>query len=366
MARSASGVRGRRASRRSPALRAAVALIGLATALVACTPEPPEPLPDVTVTPGIDPVRAAAPEPTIPLTWPLTGVVTDQIAQRPAIAVKIENTKFARPQGGLEFADMVWETIVEFEVSRLVAVYHSQMPEEIGPIRSVRPMDIPIASPLNCPIVFSGGQRGILNLVARSNLQVISHDAGAPGLYRVDRRSSPHNVYGDLANFVSQADAAHSAPPQQQFAFAMRPTLATAAAGGTAATTLAFRLSSLSSPTWTWDAGTGTWLRSEGSTAAMAESGARISAVNVVAITAPHLRSGFRAQGGASVPTYDLVGTGAGIVATGGKYVGVTWSKASDEAPMVLTLSDGSPVTLAPGNTWVELVPQGSGRLSIT
>ncbi len=357
-------VSGRR-SARPTRLRAGV-VAAVVVLLAACAPEAPEPLPDVTVTPTIEPERATAPEPTIPLTWPLTGVVTEEVAQRPAVAVKIENTRFARPQAGLEAADVVWETIVEFEVSRLVAVFHSQMPEEIGPIRSVRPMDIPIAAPLSCPIVFSGGQRGILNMVAASNLQAISHDAGADGLYRVSRRSAPHNVYGSLADFVAQADSAHSAPPPQQFAFALRPSLATAGASGTAATTLAFRLSGASSPTWTWDAAGGRWLRAEGSTPAMAEAGGQLSAVNVVAITAPHPASGFRAQGGASVPTYDLVGTGAGVVATGGKYVAVTWSKASDAAPMVLTLEDGTPVTLAPGNTWVELIPQGTGRLSIT
>lgn len=364
MARSARGVRGRWSRRSRTALVAVVAVTG--AALAACTPEPPESLPDVTATPDVAVEKATPPEPVEPTRWPLTGVITDEVAQRPAIAVKIENTRFARPQGGLESADMVWETIVEFEVSRFVAVYHSQMPEEIGPIRSVRPMDIPIAAPLRAPIVFSGGQRGILNLVAKSSLQAISHDAGAPGLFRVSHRSAPHNVYGSLASFVEQADADHSAPPPEQFRFALRPNLATAAQLGTPATVVDFRLSGAANPTWTWDAGTGRWLRAEGNQPAMAESGVQLSAANVVAITAPHRASGFKAQGGASVPTYDLVGTGAGIVFSGGKYVAVTWSKASDDAPFVLTLEDGTPVTLAPGNTWVELVPQRTGRISIT
>ena len=52
---------------------------------------------------------------------------------RPALAVKIENTAVARPQTGLDQADVVWETIVEFDVSRLIAVFHSQVPAEVGP-----------------------------------------------------------------------------------------------------------------------------------------------------------------------------------------------------------------------------------------
>src|SRR5665647_1883874 len=211
----------------------------LATAVVgACSAPPP-------VTP---------PPPVVPLVWPLTGVATAEVALRPAIAVKIENTSAARPQSGLESADVVWETIVEFDVSRLVAVFHSQMPAEIGPVRSVRPMDIPIINPLHGLFVYSGGQPGILALVYDSTAQPLSHDAGVDGLYRVSRRAAPHNVYGSLASFVAQADANHSAPPAQQFVFALRPTLASAVRVGTPATSLSFTLSSASHPSWGWDA----------------------------------------------------------------------------------------------------------------
>ncbi len=362
MARStARTVRGRR---RSGVLGAAVAVL---TALAACAAPAtaPEPPPDVTVTPGIDAVRAAPPEPTIPLTWPLTGVTTDVVGAHPAVAVKIENTSSARPQAGLEAADVVWETIVEFEVSRLVAVYHSQLPEEIGPIRSVRPMDMPIASPLRGLLVFSGGQPGILSEVYASPLQPISHDAGADGLYRVSRRSAPHNVYGSLATFLAQVDGNHAAPPAQQFHFALRPGLATAALAGSPAGSLSFRLSGQSRPSWTFDAGTGRWLRAEGGQAAMAESGVQLSAVNVVSITATHRDSGYDAQNSAPVPTYVLEGQGEGVVASGGMVIPVVWSKAGRDEPLQLLLPDGSPVLLAPGNTWVELVPAGSGSLTI-
>ena len=47
---------------------------------------------------------------------------------RPALAVKIENSSEARPQTGLDQADVVWEQVVEGGISRFVAVYHSQVP----------------------------------------------------------------------------------------------------------------------------------------------------------------------------------------------------------------------------------------------
>ena len=346
----------------------AVSISVLGTAVVgACSAPTPSPVtpPPATVTPTVDAARVAPPEPVVPLVWPLTGVATAEVVARPAIAVKIENTSAARPQSGLEYADVVWETIVEFDVSRLVAVFHSQMPDEIGPVRSVRPMDIPIINPLHGLFVFSGGQAGILALVRDSTAQPLSHDAGVDGLYRVSRRPAPHNVYGSLASFVAQADANHSAPPAQQFVFALRPTLASAVRVGTPATSLSFTLSSASHPSWGWDAASGRWLRSEGSSAAMDAAGAQLGAVNVVSITAPHPPSGFGAQNNASVPTYELVGEGDAVVATGGMTIAGRWRKAATDAPMLLFGADGQPLTLAPGNIWVELVPAGQGSLTI-
>lgn len=360
-ARAHGATAGRR--RRAAAALAALALVGLA----ACAPSGSEPqeTPTVTQEPEIPSQRGAAPAPVVPTTWPLTGVVTPEVANRPAVAVKVENTNVARPQAGLDQADVVWETIVEFEVSRFVAVFHSQVPAEIGPIRSVRPMDPAIVAPLHGMLAFSGGQPGILELVRNSGAQLISHDAGAPGLYRVSGRSAPHNVMGSMETWLAEVDGDHAAPPPEQFAFARRAELATATLAGTPATTLRFDMSAQAKPSWTFDAATGTWLRSEGSTPATAAGGARLAATNVVAITAAHPNSPFGAQGGAPVPTYELVGSGDAVVATAGKTVPARWTKAAVDAPMQLTTADGAPLLLAPGVTWVELVPQGTGSFTI-
>ena len=228
--------------------------------------------------------------------------------------MKIENTAVARPQTGLDQADIVWETIVEFDVSRFVAVFHSQVPAEVGPIRSVRPMDPLILAPMHGLLAFSGGQPGILDLVAASGVQMISHDAGAPGMYRTRDRAAPHNVYGTPTTFWGQADADHQAPPGEQFTFARsadRPRPSWRHPGEHAA-----RSGSppASSPTWTWDAGSGTWLRSEGSAPATARSGARLSAVNVVSITADRTRTpGSTRRAARRCPPTTLVGSGEGV-----------------------------------------------------
>ena len=185
-------------TRRGTRSAVAAVLAGLALAVAGCSSppeEPQEPPAPVSQGPTIAPDKAPAPVPVVPPTWPLTGVAGEPVV-RPSLAVKIENTAVARPQTGLDQADVVWETIVEFDVSRFIAVFHSQVPAEVGPIRSVRPMDPVILAPMHGLLAFSGGQPGILDLVAASGVQMISHDAGAPGMYRTKDRAAPHNVYG--------------------------------------------------------------------------------------------------------------------------------------------------------------------------
>ncbi|MCL3863049.1 DUF3048 domain-containing protein [Actinotalea sp. K2] len=356
---------GRAPHRPVRAALAGMVLVSLALVSACSSPPAPEAPDPVTVTPTIDDNRGNPPEPVVPVVWPLTGVPVEAVPERPAVSVKIENTSSVRPQSGLDQADVVWETIVEFEVSRFVAVFHSQVPEEVGPIRSVRPMDPAITAPMRGLIAFSGGQPGILAMVDASASQPISQDAGAGGMYRIRTRSAPHNVYGSVQAFIDEADENHRASPAQQFAFAQRADLATAPAGGTPAGSLAFRLSGQSSPSWAWDPTGGVWLRSEGSTPATAPSGAQLTSVNVVAVTANHPATGFGAQGGAAVPTYELVGEGPATVATGGHVVEGTWRKGAEDAPMELVDAGGQPILLAPGNTWVEMIPAGKGSLTV-
>ena len=99
-------------------------------------------------------------------------------------------------------------------------------------------------------------------------------DAGADGFYRKKGVGpAPHNVYGTPQTFWDQADADHTALPPTQFVIAKSPEKAGAAVAGSPSSTVAVHLSGYSRPTWTWDAGTGTWLRAEGAAPAIAALG---------------------------------------------------------------------------------------------
>lgn len=355
------------APRRRAAWSVVTAGVCAATLVLAgCSGDDPAetPTPTTEVTPGATADKVAPPAPAVPPSWPLTGVAASDVVARPALAVKIENSKEARPQTGLENADVVWEEMVEGGVTRYIAVYHSQVPETVGPIRSVRPMDSNIIAPLRGLMAFSGGQPGFVQSVSDVGLQVLSHDGGASGFYRSGDRRAPHNVYGTLATFLSQADAEHSAPPAPEFVFARDPAQATAVVAGAPTNVVSITMSRYSQPSWTWDGASGSFQRSESGAPAVSAAGVRLAAKNVVVMSMAMYDTGTVDPAGSPVPETEVVGTGPALVATGGMSIAATWSKASPADPFVLTAADGTPVRLAPGGTWVELVPTTSGSFS--
>ena len=335
-----------------------VVLAAVAAALALAGSGPGKsPAPPVTQTAGIGAAKGSVPTPTVPSGWPLTGVAGDA-AQRPALAVKIENSREARPQTGLEQTDMVWEEVVEGGITRFVAVFHSQVPAEVGPVRSVRPMDPKIIGPMKGLVAFSGGQPDFVQALSDAGLQVFSQDNGAPGFVRKKGVGpAPHNVYGTPSTWWSKVDGNHQASPPEQFVHARTAAQATAVVAGTPAATLAITMSSYSHPSWAWDGDTNTWLRSEGTTSSVSRGGVRLSAVNVIVLRVKLIDTGTRDPAGNPVPETVLDGSGDALVATGGKTIAGRWSKGDQLTPVKVTAADGSTIALAPGNTWIELVP---------
>jgi DUF3048 family protein len=342
------------------ALLSCVALTGL----VSCSGAPAEPTAEGTPTTSSTPPPPPPPPPP-PVLWPLTGLESGAVPPRPALAVKIENSRDARPQTGLNAADIVWEEVVEGGITRFVAVYHSALPAEIGPVRSVRPMDAAIAAPLHGLFAFSGGQPAYVDAIAGAGMQVLSLDAGDPGFYRTRSRSAPHNVYADPNVLVAQADPGHAAAPIAQFDLAPAPDQATPVAVGTPAGLLQLTLSGLSHPRWSWSAPDGKWVRAEGSTPAVEADGTPVRATNVVVLRVDVVATAGRDPAGNPVPETLLQGRGEALVASGGKTMPVTWAKNGVTDRLVLLGADGNPVRLAPGNTWVELVPNGGGAVTV-
>lgn len=308
-------------------------------------------------------ITTTPPPPPPPVFWPLTGLESGTVPARPALAVKIENSFDARPQTGLNSADMVWEEVVEGGITRFVAVYHSTLPPEVGPVRSLRPMDAAIAGPLDGLLAFAGGLRPFVDAAAAEDLQILG-DEGV-GFHRVTHRYAPHNLYADPTGLLSRADEAHRTAPGPQFSIARPDQQPTAVVAGTPAAVVRLKLSRVSHPSWAWSAAAGAWLRAEGGTPSVEAAGPPLRAANVVVMRVEIVNTSITDAAGNPVPNTQMVGTGEALVATGGRTIPATWSKKSPDEPVALTAPNGTAVLLAPGNTWVELVPTWNGSVAV-
>lgn len=326
----------------------------LALGLVAGCSEQPEPA---------EPTATAAPEPPAPVLAPLRGTVVDGELDRPALAAKIDNHGAARPQIGLARADIVFEELVEGGLTRYVAVWHSDVPEEIGPVRSIRPMDPDIVSPFEGLIAYSGGQPQFVRMMEDAPvLNVVHGGPGTEGLFsRTADKSAPHDVVLRAADLVEQH--AELAAPSMQFAYAddgaTEPdeAVATAAADGEPTARLDLVFSHASGPSWSWDPSTSVFLRAQDGEADLDSSGAQLSAVNVVTLRVPVTMG--------EVPKTELIGEGEALVSTGGGTVSATWVKRSPTDRIRLVDALGVDLRLAPGGTWIELVPTSGSAVVV-
>ena len=154
------------------------------------------------------------PEAKVFVSAPLTGLTLEQGAAgtetfaAPSVACKIDNVEAARPQFNLNKADIVFVEMVEFGLTRLVAVWQSQPVDQAGPVRSVRPMDADITAPLAGIFCFSGGQLPFVKAVEKTGQYMASEtteQADDKGSFsRLSSRGAPHNVMVDVALLQSQ------------------------------------------------------------------------------------------------------------------------------------------------------------------
>ena len=332
--------------------------VGLALTLVVsgCSAPPPFPTPSPTSTP----TAAPTPAPLAPLTGlELAGVLPNQTV----FMAKIDNHPDARPQYGLNQADIVFEELVEGGLTRYVAIWHSIVPEQIGPVRSIRPMDPDIASPFGGIIAYSGGQAAFVNMMRDTRVVNYIHgiNRGDDYMSRTDERPAPHNVVVRAKEAVLDRPDLES--PGIAFLYAATGAMPTAVQFGQPVQVLTTRFADGNEPSWVWDAATNLYHRKQaGGEWDLDEAGNVITAVNVIVQITPVT---IQPRSLKFVPKSETVGKGKGYVSTGGKTFAVEWSKKNRNAFTTYSFQGENPVRLAPGNTWIELVPV-RGKFSTT
>jgi hypothetical protein len=307
----------------------------------------PEPEPTTTTTVAPTTTTLAPP------TYPLTGrPATDEgRPARAAMAVKVDNSAAARPQSGLVTADVIYEEFTE-GITRFIVVYHSADADVVGPVRSVRPADPVVATPLGGVLAFSGGSPAAEALARETPLTLVTENDTAV-MYRRPGRAAPHNLYTSTAGLYSRVPADAGPPP----AFAAFLPGGQTFTGPEATPVTSMRV--VPAPNvvadYDWDAESGTWLRSTDGRPHLTEEG-RIAPTTVIVQFTPYVV--FVDDQAVMYP--EVVGSGDVWILAAGSLVRGAWSKASPDAVTTFTDTAGAPIALPPGQTWVHLIAPGS------
>ncbi|MDF9714719.1 DUF3048 domain-containing protein [Nocardioides sp. ChNu-153] len=323
-----------------------VGALALALAVAACSGDAGD-----VAAQGDDPAPAAAPEP--PPTWPFTGLPADPSATTgPAFVVKIDNTAASAPQRGLGSADLVVEELVEGGTTRLAAFFHTELPDEVGPVRSMRASDIGIVPTDDTTVVTSGAAQRTITRLRDAGVGFVEEEGAPAGFSRSDARRIPYNLFADLTEVVGTPSDGER--PDDYLAWGD----GAAWAGGAPATEVDVRFSG--SHTTSWELDGDAYAVVDGN----AGEGDDFRADTVVALEVDVVDAGYLDPAGNPVPESVLEGTGTATVFHAGRAVEATWSKASAAAPLRLLGADGAELAVPAGHTWIELVPATEGSVT--
>lgn len=347
--------------RRTAATLAVVALLVSACAGDASGPPDAPAAPDASQPDGAgdapDPADAAAEPVDGRPRSPFTGQPVDRdVIEQPALIAKIENSPRARPQSGLDAADVVFEELVEGGITRFVALFHGQLPADAGPIRSARPVDVDLLGGLGpSGFAYSGARAEVEELLAGVPSVLVTE--GAPGFFRASSREAPHNLYLRPSE-VLDVVVAGGARPLRDIGWVFDATVPDGAlvcpvdASGCTdpGASVVVEMSPAYRTGWTFDARAGLYRRDQNGEPSEVSGRGRIGAANVVILASRHY------IGISGYDETDATTTGApALVLRDGRRYAATWVKPTADDLLLLLGPDGEPFPLRPGPTWLHL-----------
>jgi hypothetical protein len=366
-------------------------LLGVAgVALAGCSGDSPRSAPTGTISATL-PNSSASPSPSATDArprWPLTGelVKNASATQHAAVAVKVPDNKNEHPQVGLDKADIVFVELdgyrdaAGYGSTRLVPVFHSHLPDNVAPVRSIRPVDVPLLSPVDAIIGNTGATGWVLNYVKHFRAHVegsLSYLATkGTGSYSIDParvRQYRGVTYYDRAVvchprvLAKQTERFRNGPQQAYFPFADTDAEVSTTSGPKARTIhVPWKGGHSYDMGYSYDEKSGRYRRSMPWGPHVLANGTRVAPDNVLVIRARQRYAKIYSGSGHDEPIHDIIqASGTFYYFHGGSYVTGTWAKSTPDQPFRFTLTDGRPLKMAPGQTYVEL-PNIHASLRIT
>jgi hypothetical protein len=270
------------------------------------------------------------------------------------LAVMVENHPAARPQSGLAQADVVYEVLAEGGITRFLALFRTDSARTVGPIRSARPYFIDLMEAFDPVYVHCGQSWEAEKVLSQRVVAEINELHDRRPFWRDKHRRPPHNLYASTASLAREADRLGLLSPpnpwplkQSDSPLVGKPALSI---------DLAYHDGLRYDVHYQYDSGSRRYLRSvNGRPHVDAVTGQQLRADTVIMEEAA-----TRSLGGKyGELDIDVIGSGRCWLARDGCWVAGYWRKDAAETATYYTARDGSPLYAAPGQTWIQIFPEG-------
>lgn len=303
---------------------------------------------------------------------PLTGLVPgdkERLNHRPVI-VKVQNVpRESRPQWGVSLADIVYEYYIEYGDTRFAAVFYSQQPEMIGPIRSARHVDIHLIRMYKAIFVFGGAYDNLLKLLWESEFgdRLVREGPNTnPALYRFEPKLRNYLILDStlLGEVIDKYDMDDSRQDLSGMHFDKQ-----APAGGEDAQQVYVRFSGGMYHYWEYESESGRYTRYSETQDDIDRkkevyalhtdqlTGKPLQADNVVVILVNYSQL---PEEESEVYNVDLTGSGEAYLMRDGELFHLRWQRENEEDILTLIDENGTPFAFKPGQTWFELLGSSS------
>ncbi|RHW32478.1 DUF3048 domain-containing protein [Neobacillus notoginsengisoli] len=304
---------------------------------------------------------AAKKQAELPFAFPLTGIASQTPTGGRAFAVMVNNHPKARPQSGLNKADIVYELLAEGDVTRFLAIFQSEKPETVGPIRSARDYYINLAKGLDSIFIahgYSVEAKEMLNSGVIDHLNGMAYDGTL--FKRADFRQAPHNSYIAYENMVkgSKMNGFDMSQTPESFKFLTKEEEASLEGPEALAVEVSYFSNDTFTSVYRYDSELGKYKRySNGELTSDLDSGEPVLLDNIFIAEMDH-----KAAGPGGLRDIDLKSGGKGFLLQKGKVAEVDWL---NDHGRIVPIVDGNEARLVRGKTWVNIVPSNPGLASV-
>ena len=302
--------------------------------------------------------KGVSSEKELPFHYPLTGFGSEAEVDGRAVAVMINNHPKARPQSGLNQADIVYELLAEGDVTRFLAIFQSEQPEMIGPVRSSRDYYIELAKGYDSLYIahgYSPEAKELLDQGYIDNLNGMQYDGTL--FKRESFRQAPHNSYISFENVLKGAKERNYVMENEPESLAFLSKEDAKAIQGEDADSamISYLDNELFNVIYEYDAAREKYKRySNGELTADYKSGEPVLLDNIFIAEADH-----KVVDSAGRRDINLTSGGKGYLLQKGKVTEVKWENIDGR---ILPVLNGKQAGLVPGKTWINIVPSGMGN----